>query len=660
MDSPGTSPKKEIHHSAGVVLDKGHPISESQSQMVDSSVARLSISEDSASKFGIVNSISNSSEKGTDSTSNQVKRRRSSVASINGNVIMKSRQNSTISLPRKKKKKKNSKPFSFTITDQYVGKHDNTKKISIKDIRDLTLYALKDTNNMPPWVQLDNRSSLQKMIVLFVPGLETPDFNLPDGATFDDILKNKDECNFKYFSKYPDLISLVPNNDLQAFPVVAPGSRTTLYSAYNSFMNVGLTKNEKITRRNELSKKRITIHDLLMDLDKLIENDYPIHPDTEGLTSDMKIELTEQEKNSTDTWFNTKKFDHNGSHTYALDCEMCLSDNGLVLTRASIVDFDCKVLYDKLVKPDVPIIDYLTKYSGITKEKLEPVTTTLKDVQEDILKIISSDDVLIGHSLQSDLNVLKLRHPKVVDTALIFDHKAGPPFKPALRYLASEYLHTTIQNTDVLGHNSIEDARTCMELTKLKIVNGMVFGISINTENLFSRLMKSGVRTLLLNDSVPSRQTGLENDLRNLATQKLRCTTDQEIYDNILEKMNSFELTVGRLRDLEFSRGFSQPSLKSSRRMEDVPSAEVILENLGKNINEIYEKAPSGTLIMILSGTGDTRPWGQIMKELNKLPNQEKMSQRKEREKEIERSIGVARDGVATVIIKQDSSIKND
>lgn len=158
-----------------------------------------------------------------------------------------------------------------------------------------------------------------------------------------------------------------------------------------------------------------------------------------------------------------------------------------------VIDYETEsVVYDQLVKPQKPIIDYLTRYvvvmcqignmmltcylrwSGITAEALAPVTTTFDEVQSHVLSLlsVSPTPVLLGHSLEFDLKALKICHPRIIDTALIYHHPKGRPFKPGLAWLTKKWCGREIQNKGEGGHDPEEDARACMELLRKKVENG--------------------------------------------------------------------------------------------------------------------------------------------------------------------------------------------
>ncbi|XP_061093910.1 RNA exonuclease 1 homolog [Conger conger] len=153
---------------------------------------------------------------------------------------------------------------------------------------------------------------------------------------------------------------------------------------------------------------------------------------------------------------------------YALDCEMCYTKQGLELTRVTVINAELKVIYDTFVKPESKVVDYNTRFSGVTEDDMEGTTITLRDVQAVLLNMFSADSILIGHSLESDLFALKLIHSTVVDTAIVFPHRLGLPYKRALRNLMADYLKRIIQD-NVEGHDSSEDASACMQLMMWKI-----------------------------------------------------------------------------------------------------------------------------------------------------------------------------------------------
>jgi DNA polymerase III epsilon subunit-like protein len=186
---------------------------------------------------------------------------------------------------------------------------------------------------------------------------------------------------------------------------------------------------------------------------------------------------------------------------FGLDCEMCLTASGYEATRVSLVAMDGSVLYDSIIKPEHPVIDHLTRWSGITQKILASATKRLVDVQRDLLELIPADAILLGHGLENDLKALKIYHQRIIDTSLLYPHPRGFPYKPSLRHLALQILRKQIQvpsqhqpqqsqqqpqqevedegkekKDPVDGHDSTEDAITCVELLKAKLLLGASLG----------------------------------------------------------------------------------------------------------------------------------------------------------------------------------------
>lgn len=152
---------------------------------------------------------------------------------------------------------------------------------------------------------------------------------------------------------------------------------------------------------------------------------------------------------------------------YALDCEMVSTTVGIEIVRVTVINHEGEVVYESKVKPRNPILDYKSKYSGITEECLKHCKKKLCDVQHDLLKLFDKNSILIGHSLDSDLKALKMIHYNVVDTSIIYPHKYGPPYKWGLKLLSEQYLQRIIQSEE--GHDSKEDALASLDLVWKKL-----------------------------------------------------------------------------------------------------------------------------------------------------------------------------------------------
>ena len=156
----------------------------------------------------------------------------------------------------------------------------------------------------------------------------------------------------------------------------------------------------------------------------------------------------------------------------AMDCEMVgVGEQGSrnALGRCSIVSYEGDVLYDKYVKPDRPIVDYRTPWSGIVAEHMEtaiPFYQAKKEAAE-ILK----DKIIIGHDLRNDFSVLEMSHPEhdVRDTSRYrgLRYLGGVDEKKrsvGLKMMVERLFGRKIQTGP---HCSVEDARAAMSLYRL-------------------------------------------------------------------------------------------------------------------------------------------------------------------------------------------------
>jgi RNA exonuclease len=142
----------------------------------------------------------------------------------------------------------------------------------------------------------------------------------------------------------------------------APGTNTSMYSPVGAFLNCPLSAAQNAQRAKESKKNgtrciyktnlgaSVALELLLLSPVDMKLAGYPVHPVHEEVEIDSSYVYT------------IVKDPSDRKTVMGLDCEMCLTTEGSEITRVTLVDYKGQTLYDQLVKPSNPIIDYLTPY----------------------------------------------------------------------------------------------------------------------------------------------------------------------------------------------------------------------------------------------------------------------------------------------------------
>ncbi|RLV92562.1 RNA exonuclease 1 [Spathaspora sp. JA1] len=503
-------------------------------------------------------------EEEEDTSISHEKRRRSSVQSIINGEHKKEKKH------KKKLKKQNQQPQLELNLD--VKSNGEVKRFPFHNLRSLVLYTFGvSVGTKLPWLSMTGQDKIPTVCFCIVPGLE-----LEEDST--DKTQTIVSSSLKQFPELQFLYDTFP----QAIKSITPGSKDSIYSPLQSITNIPLTKNEKKTILENSKRVKITINDLLMTPRDMISHNYP---------QNLKD----------NSWRETQLKEGEDSHIFALDCEFCKAGTEQVLTRASLVDFEGNVVFDELVKPKQEITDYVTKYSGITQEKLVDVTTTLDQIQQLFLDHISAQDILVGHSLESDLQVLRIKHGKIVDTSIIYEHNRGPPAKPSLKWLALKYLNREIQAGEETGegHSSIEDAKASLDLVKLKIIEGNLFGINVNEVSIFKRLASTqgeDFKSLWISYcQYKDQESYVEPEEYHV--DRIYVNNDDEVIDQFQSHCQDKRFVVLQLRELEYNNKWSSIPQHYNQKL-DLEQPE-LYQRTGDRLQKIYEQLPENSLFIL-------------------------------------------------------------
>lgn len=457
------------------------------------------------------------------------------------------------------------------------------------------------------------------------------------------------------------------------WPVRAPGDSkyNKVHSPLQAILLSALPKTNKSRGKGPGAPRvdkgfvpqRTPITNFILSAEELSESEYVLHPVFFTQEAERSAYLESRRRNgqtAEDGWVDSdvpsleagdvpdaeieKGSMTTGRDVLALDCEMVKTEGDhFELARISILNWDGEIVLDELVKPQRPIVDYLTAYSGMTAELLESVTTTVEDIQKRLLGILTPRSILIGHSLNSDLTALKLTHPFIVDTTILYPHPRGPPLKCGLKWLCQKYLGREIQKS-AAGHDSVEDARAVLDLVKMKCEKGERWATSdASNESIFRRLARcakpgkdvtqgDGRTGAVVDWGNPERGYGSQ------ATVAIGCQDDGAVVKGVSSAINGDEtipaipgggvdFTWARLRNLEYLRGWcnrfpdtnnanatatvSHPAEGSATgKATDSQPDPGLVEAVSRTVSDIcriYEALPPCTLFVVYSGTGDPR-----------------------------------------------------
>ncbi|XP_068761687.1 LOW QUALITY PROTEIN: uncharacterized protein [Montipora capricornis] len=444
--------------------------------------------------------------------------------------------------------------------------------VTIQQLRDLILFvALHQTEcqlTIPQWCKIGDVNSIQKVVIVFVSGIGLTEYE-----------ENQD-C-------FPHCNTLFK----QCVQTKAVGI-THVEPPHESLLSPNLPKQEENHMSSSDANKVFGREDYILSMEEMEENGFPL----------PTSQLSQASKVSNDNgYLSTKPHQRSTNSTespmFAVDCEMCITTEGVELTRISVVDESLNVLYDTLVKPSSQIVDYKTEYSGITPDMLKDVTTTLADVQKHLINLLPADAILLGHSLENDLQALKLYHERVIDSSVMYavETNRGRIFKVSLRRLADQYLRKKIQ-AGKDGHCSIEDAKVCMQLVQLKLKSGPdLKRPPIVKEGLFQRTAHYGkIASLLGHPEIPTK-------FGSGATYAIKCTSDEQIVSHAAKLMQESEILWAHLNEPEI---FSEENeLNLNEELET--KWKCVLQSVDSRVEQIHDAVPSDSLLMVFFGCGN-------------------------------------------------------
>lgn len=155
-----------------------------------------------------------------------------------------------------------------------------------------------------------------------------------------------------------------------------------------------------------------------------------------------------------------------------IDCEMVGVARGRSeLICISVVDyFTGAVLLNKLVYPAERVVKWRSNIHGITSVTMQAALSNgqalvgWESARQELWKLIDDSTILVGHALQHDLDILRIIHHRVVDSAILAQNAIGQNRQWGLKILCTQILHKEIRENDGGVHDALEDVLATREV----------------------------------------------------------------------------------------------------------------------------------------------------------------------------------------------------
>jgi DNA polymerase III epsilon subunit-like protein len=220
-----------------------------------------------------------------------------------------------------------------------------------------------------------------------------------------------------------------------------------------------------------------------------------------------------------------------------LDCEMAGtsggSDEAIYICAADYLTGE--ILINGFVNPNTRIIQMRASIHGISKATLEDAVAEGKALsgwegaRSELWKYIDDHTILVGHSLEHDLNVLRLIHPRIVDAGILAKNAVGLHHRWGLQRLCSEFLILEIRRNKGRVHDCLEDVLATREVVLMSTREKEAFQYWAEAKRKEKKQVKKNGQARIRRKRKDKQTKEAVQNTTNATSQH---TTDEETGDN--------------------------------------------------------------------------------------------------------------------------------